>query len=164
MVALKRDCEESNAIVKFVENSGCESTVMQMFKVKTNSKLFVFLFWLNIKVYREADVESLVSSDIENHKLLWMPTSLTNVLYTLAKGTVVPCPQVLISHHWFESYQNCSFFRAKEKITHLDTEKDWINLTMTHSQSFMKCSKIWNQNVKHSRLRRSMHSYARYVN
>ena len=53
--------------------------------------------------------------------------------------------------------------RSKEKIIHLDTEKDWINLTMTHSQSFMKCSKIWNQNVRHSRLRRSMHSYARYI-
>ena len=55
-------------------------------------------------------------------------------------------------------------FRSREKIIHLDTEKDWINLTMTHFQSFMKCSKIWNQNVKHFQLRRSMHSFARYIN
>ena len=52
------------------------------------------IIYFCIQVYREADVESLVSSDIENHKLLWMPTSLSNVLYTLAKGTTVPCPQV----------------------------------------------------------------------
>ena len=113
MVALKRDSEESNAIVKFVENSGCESTVLQMFKVWENLKFF-FIFQLNFKVYRGADVESLVSSDIENHKLLWMPTSLTNVLYTLAKGTAVPCPQVLISYQWFESHSS-HFFQSERK-------------------------------------------------
>ena len=106
----------------------------------------IFLYIIIIKVYREADVESLVSSDIENHKLLWMPTSLTNVLYTLAKGTAVPCPQVLILNKLFHTsgsiHTKVIIFRAKEKIIPLDTEKDWINLTMTHSQSFMKCSKI----------------------
>ena len=33
MVALKKDSEEAMALINYVENSGCESTVMQIFKV-----------------------------------------------------------------------------------------------------------------------------------
>ena len=40
------------------------------------------------------DVKALASGGIDNHRLLWKPTSLCDVLYSLAHGIRVPCPQV----------------------------------------------------------------------
>jgi len=76
MIPLDRTSEEAKTIVKFIENSGCESTVIQIFKTCSTR-----------------DVKALTEANIENHRLLWKPTSLCDVLYSLANGIRVPCPQ-----------------------------------------------------------------------
>merc|ERR1712062_442213 len=76
IVPLVRTSTESQTLVKFIENSGCESTVCQIFKV-----------------YREAEEKEMAKTDAETHRLLWRASSLNDVLFTLGRGELVPCAQ-----------------------------------------------------------------------
>lgn len=45
MIPLDRTSEEAKTIVKFIENSGCESTVIQIFKVEYFFLNYFFKYW-----------------------------------------------------------------------------------------------------------------------
>jgi len=77
MIPLQRNTDESNAIMQYIEDSGSESKVTQIFKC-----------------HRASEVSDLAACDVAQHKLLWMPASICDILYTLANGITVPCPQV----------------------------------------------------------------------
>ncbi|CAG5106021.1 Oidioi.mRNA.OKI2018_I69.chr1.g2646.t1.cds [Oikopleura dioica] len=73
IVPLERKSAETRAILSLIENSGSNSRIHHIFKCE-----------------RGEDVESIASSNIDSHRLLWLPASLSDIFHTLGKGVVSP--------------------------------------------------------------------------